>query len=229
VSDVSRELGRPAIAWVRTPWPLVLVLVISFVLLGIAARQTDAFQLDVRFTRWLQGLDWAPLRWGTDLTKWSMNGVPLTLGAIAVLLIFLFQGWRIDAMMLAVVIVVRLVNSGMKVLIASPRPTADLVEGAGESDTYGFPSGHASGALLVVGAIAWIISRHVTSPAWRAAIWVIATCWIVLTGIGRVYVGAHWPSDVVGAWLWSIAAMVVITWGTEKVRTREVAESRGAR
>lgn len=210
---------------VRTPWPLVLALVTSFVLLGIAAHRTDAFRPDVRFTRWLQGLDWPPLRWGTDLTNWSMSGVPLTLGAIAVVLLFLFQGWRIDALMLALVIVVRLVNSAMKAVIESPRPTSDLVQVVEDAENYGFPSGHASGAFLVVGAIAWIIARHVASPARRAVIWAAATGWIILTGIGRVYVGAHWPSDVLGAWLWSTAALILIAWGVEKVRQRAVAEA----
>jgi undecaprenyl-diphosphatase len=116
----------------------------------------------------------------------------------------------------------------LKSLIESPRPTSDVVEVTEEAENFGFPSGHASGALLVVGATAWIAARHVASPAWRIAIWTIAGAWIVLTGIGRVLVGAHWPSDVVGAWLWSVAAMVVTTWGTEKVRTREVDESEGA-
>ena len=41
----------------------------------------------------------------------------------------------------------------LKAVIESPRPTSDLVDVIEEADNFGFPSGHASGALLVVGAI----------------------------------------------------------------------------
>ena len=225
---MSRELGRPLRTWARVRWPLVLTLLVLFGMLGIAAHRTDAFGADVRFTRWLQGLDWRLLDWVAVATNWSMDGTPLTIGAAAIVLFLLARRWRIDAGMLAFVIAIRLVNSGLKSLIESPRPTPDLVEVIEEADNFGFPSGHASGTLLVVGATAWIMARHVRSPVWRVAIWTIAATWIVLTGIGRILVGAHWPSDVLGAWLWSVAVMVVVTWGTEKVRTREVAKSEGA-
>lgn len=211
--------------WERARLPLVFMLVGSFVLLGLAARRTDAFALDVRFTRRIQELDWRPLRWITDLTNWSMSGTPLTLGAITVVLILLIRGWQIDAMMLASVVLVRLLNSGMKALFASPRPTSDLVQVLEDADNHGFPSGHASGALLVVGAIAWIITRHLSSPTWRVVIWGLATIWIILTGIGRVYVGAHWPSDVLGAWLWSTGALILVAWGAEKARPRVTGKS----
>jgi undecaprenyl-diphosphatase len=225
---VNRDLGWPLRSWAGVRWPLVLTLLVLFSLLGIAAHRTDAFGTDVRFTRWLQGLDWRVLDWVADATNWSMSGTPLTICAIAFVLFLVARRWWIDAGMLTFVIAIRLVNSGLKSLIESPRPTSDLVEVIEEADNFGFPSGHASGALLVVGGTAWIMARHVTSSAWRIAIWTIAGAWIILSGIGRVLVGAHWPSDVLGAWLWSVAAMVVITWGTEKVRTREVAESEGA-
>jgi len=215
------------VRWARARLALVFWLLVTFVLLGIAAHRTVAFELDVRFTRWVQGLDWRPLRWATDFTNWAMSGMPLTIGAIAVVVLLLLQGWRVDAVMLAVVIAIRLLNSGLKAVIESPRPTPDLVKVSEHSQTFGFPSGHASGALLVIGAIAWIITRRVASPAWRVAVWVIAACWISLTGFGRIYVGAHWPSDVLGGWLWSAAALVLIAWGIEVVRSRQVAHSEG--
>jgi undecaprenyl-diphosphatase len=215
------------VQWTRARLPLVFMLMVTFLLLGMAASRTDAFELDVRFTGWIQRLDWRLLRWGTDLTNWTMSGRPLTIGAITVVLILLVRGWPIDAMMLASVILVRLLNSGMKAVFASPRPTSDLVQVVEDAKNYGFPSGHASGSLLVVGTIAWIITRHVASPIWRVVIWLIAAGWIILTGIGRVRVGAHWPSDVLGAWLWGMAVMILITWGFEWARARQAVDAPG--
>ena len=223
------ELGRPVWGWARVRWPLVALLLVAFAMFGVAANRTEAFGADVRITRWLQGLDWRLLDWAADATNWSMSGTPLTVFGIAVFAVLLALRWWIDAGMLAAVIAIRLVNQGLKTVIESPRPTSDLVEVIEDADNYGFPSGHASGALLVVGAITWIVNRHIASPGWRAAIWAVAGVWIVLTGIGRVRVGAHWPSDVLGAWMWSVAVMVLVTWVTEKARGKEFEESRRRR
>jgi len=184
-------------------------MLVAFVLLAFWARRQEVLPGDVRFTRWVQGRDWPLLETLTDATNWSMSGMPLTVGGLAFVGILLFRN-RIDAAVLTAALVVRLLNGLLKRLIDSPRPTAELVEVIEEADGFGYPSGHASGALLVVGALAWTMSRHLHRAEWRWLTWTIAAAWIVLTGIGRIRVGAHWPSDVLGAWLWSLPVLVLI-------------------
>jgi undecaprenyl-diphosphatase len=169
----------------------------------------------------VQGHDSRPLEWVTTATNWSMSGMPLSIGAVVVALGLLLRGWRQDAAVMALATAIRAVNSGLKEIVESPRPTPDLVRVTDHASGYGYPSGHAAGALLVVGALAWIVARHVESRAWRVVIWVAAGAWIVLTGAGRVRVGVHWPTDVLGAWLWSVPALMVITWAA--VRRRSLA------
>jgi undecaprenyl-diphosphatase len=112
---------------------------------------------------------------------------------------------------LAIATLGRLVNAYLKTVIESPRPTPELVRITDHSSGFGYPSGHAAGALLVIGAAAWIAARHTRDPARRRLIWLGAAAWILLTGVGRIYAGAHWPSDVIGAWLWSVPALVGLT------------------
>jgi undecaprenyl-diphosphatase len=193
-------------------WMIAVGMAMAFVVLAVGAHRVGAFAVDVRVTRWVQGHDSRPLEWVTTATNWSMSGTPLTIGAIVVALGLLLRGWRQDAAALALATAIRAVNSGLKEIVESPRPTPDLVRVTGHASGYGYPSGHAAGALLVVGALTWIVARHVKSRAWRAVIRVAAGAWIVLTGVGRVRVGVHWPTDVLGAWLWSIPALIVITW-----------------
>ena len=108
--QADEQFGWPVWGWASVRWPLVAVLLVAFVVFGVAASRTEAFGADVRFTRWLQELDWQVLDWSVDATNWSMSGTPLTVFGIAVFAALVALRWWVDAGMLAAVIAIRLVN-----------------------------------------------------------------------------------------------------------------------
>jgi membrane-associated phospholipid phosphatase len=73
--------------------------------------------------------------------------------------------------------------------------------------------------VLVIGACAWIAARHGESRWARTAIWEGAGLWIFVVGLARIMVGAHWPSDILGAWLWTIPVLIAIASAMDKWRT----------
>lgn len=87
------------------------------------------------------------------------------------------------------------VNDLLKEIFRTPRPDPAVVRviypesGGG----YAFPSGHAQGATVFWGAIAWQLKK-----AWA---WIAALIVIIAVGISRLYLGVHWPIDVVGGWV----------------------------
>jgi len=101
-------------------------------------------------------------------------------------------------------------NALTKVIVESPRPNAALgvfVDHARHS--YGFPSGHVYNDVLFYGVLA------IYAPYWagRRLAMVVRTAAlavIFLAGWGRMVVGAHWPSDVLGGYLWGIAALSLV-------------------
>ena len=81
-----------------------------------------------------------------------------------------------------------------------------------------FPSGHALQATAVWGMLAVLIAAGVTRPWTKALVWSAGAAVAVAVGASRVYLGAHWLTDVMGGWalggLW-LAALIVVARGVE--------------
>lgn len=92
-----------------------------------------------------------------------------------------------------------LLNSALKLIFQAERP--DLMPHLDTTLSYSFPSGHACGNMVFFGALAMLSGSRF---AWSAAIPVI-----VMIGISRVWLGVHWPSDVVCGWIEGIAILML--------------------
>jgi undecaprenyl-diphosphatase len=87
-----------------------------------------------------------------------------------------------------------LAESVLKIAVGRPRP---------EGPAYGFPSGHATAAAAYFGAVLYL--SEALRPKTRRVVRVVAVIMIVLVGIARVMLRAHWPSDVVGGFALGLA------------------------
>jgi undecaprenyl-diphosphatase len=97
-----------------------------------------------------------------------------------------------------------IINRVFKVLIARPRPTAELVGFAYRSDELSFPSGHVVFYVCYFGFL--FFAAYALLPRGtrrRRAALALAALPVLLIGLSRVYLRAHWPSDVLGAYLLS--------------------------
>jgi membrane-associated phospholipid phosphatase len=97
-----------------------------------------------------------------------------------------------------------LINTSLKLLISRPRPSSDLIPIYRDTITQSFPSGHVTFYVCYFGFlffVAYALLPH-GSLARRLAL-TITGLFVLLVGLSRVYLGAHWPSDTLGAYLWS--------------------------
>jgi undecaprenyl-diphosphatase len=85
------------------------------------------------------------------------------------------------------------------------------------SDGFSFPSGHASGSLLVYGMLACLVIRG-TAPRGHLPVAAMALVLVVFVGASRVLLQVHWFSDVLGGWAVAAAWMGLCIGGLEAVR-----------
>lgn len=86
----------------------------------------------------------------------------------------------------------------LKTLVSRARP--DVVRHLVEVDTMSFPSGHAMNSAIVYLTLGALLARSQQSRAIRVYLMVTAFALTLAIGFSRVYLGVHWPSDVVAGW-----------------------------
>ena len=109
-----------------------------------------------------------------------------------------------------------LLNLALKHLFHRQRPVLEnpLVT----LSSYGFPSGHTMGATIFYGALALIVSYSVRRWSWRFLVGWIAALAIALVGASRIYLGAHYFTDVIGAIAVGLAWLAFCWTGVETLR-----------
>ena len=101
----------------------------------------------------------------------------------------------------------------LKVLLARARPNP-LYEGA---EAFSFPSGHASQAMVIFGVVALLIAQGRGLRA-RVALYAAALLGAGLISGSRIYLGAHWPSDVAGGMLFGAAVVAGVAFFMDSQR-----------
>ena len=110
------------------------------------------------------------------------------------------SSWRPLLVLLAIAVGAIELERTIKLIVARPRPPAAWR--VFHETGWSFPSGHATHSTAVYGSVAYLATHiRVLGQRRRVAIWVTAIGACFLIGISRVYLGAHWPTDVIGGWI----------------------------
>ena len=152
-----------------------------------------------------------------------------SLGSIIVLAIitlsvsgYLFLARKYAAAWLMIVAVFGgiVLNDLLKSAFARPRP--DILYQAARVFTSSFPSGHAELSAITYLTAAALLAESQNS--FKIGLYFIAVSALltILIGVSRVYLGVHYPTDILGGWCigaaWALACWVLMTWLRRKVR-----------
>lgn len=210
IGEAQEEVAAARRSWYQTRrWGLILlavygILLALFTLLAVWVAYNPVLAIDVTITRAFQENQSPWLRYTMIAASFIGNVSALSLGLI-ILAAVLF--WMVDLRLEAIMVVVvsatsALLNWLIKLVVARPRPSASLVEIIQATSGQSFPSGHVMsyvafwGLLFSLGVILFRGKRW-----WHTALLIISALLVVLVGPSRIYLGDHWATDVLGAYL----------------------------
>jgi len=99
----------------------------------------------------------------------------------------------------------------LKLCFHRPRPEAFF--GLTDPPTYSFPSGHALTATCFYGVLAALLAGRLRRVAAKAGVWALAAALVALIGLSRVYMGVHYPSDVLAGYAAAVIWLAAVGTG----------------
>jgi undecaprenyl-diphosphatase len=128
---------------------------------------------------------------------------------VCVFIIFIRCNWKRAAILLTTTMAgAAILNFVLKVSFARARPVPFFDTPLPHS--YSFPSGHSLFAACFYGVLAWLIAAKIRKYPLKISIWTVAVLLILLIGLSRIYLGVHYPSDVLAGYAASIVWVLTI-------------------
>ena len=171
------------------------------VLLSVGAAVQDRFAGDLFLAGAIQDIKIAPFKETMEIAS-SIGWWPI-MGALT-LAFSVWALWRkqkAEGLVFGAALLAFGVNPVIKELVARPRPTDDLVLVWHRYDGMSFPSGHAYSAMVLFGLLYYLAPVIFPWRKYVGRVRVVFVLMIALIGLSRVYLGVHWPSDVLGGFL----------------------------
>jgi membrane-associated phospholipid phosphatase len=189
---------------------------------GDAIEDGAQFAFDKGVLLWARGgeMHGAPI--GPAWFKAAMLDVTALGGVTALVLIVLVvsgflalqRRWLTFGLVLGGTISGSVVVSVIKTLVGRARPT--ITDHLVQVSSLSFPSGHAANSAIVYLTMATLIDQIVEGRAARIYIMGVTAFLVAAIGFSRIYLGVHWPSDVLAGWafgaLWAIAWWAIGAW-----------------
>jgi undecaprenyl-diphosphatase len=229
MTRAQAELPEPE----RTPTPTVLMEATVLISLAVAVlslflfswianemREGDTARFDQVVRAWVH--QFASPGMTRAMTAISLLGYNLLIVELVIALaVFLFLRWRHAAGWLAVSVAGGLaLDLALKYAFHRSRPQPYF---GAAPHSYSFPSGHAVCSFCFYVVLAGLIAARTRSLALRVAVGIAAAVLVMAIGLSRIYLGVHYPSDVIAGYLaaavWVTTLLVLDRW---RVRRRRV-------
>jgi membrane-associated phospholipid phosphatase len=213
--QAAREVfsGQPGRTGQRYLAAVSVVALLAFIIDTFLVLNGRLIGFDLPVERAVQSFPWGPVAALMRLTNASGGWGQVVIGVVAVVGMFVVE--RRAGLLLALGAVASVIDSFLKVSISRHRPTTDLVAVLDPSKGFSYPSGHAVFFTWVFFMLAASLAPRVR-PSLRPILWGLAGALILIACLGRVWGGAHWPSDVIGGFLLALSWSAFVLWVPER-------------
>ncbi|MGH7579198.1 MAG: phosphatase PAP2 family protein [Gemmatimonadales bacterium] len=193
-----------------------------FVWLGYQIRMGEPPAFDLTVRNGLRSLETPALSnvmWAASVYAAPVRLLPLSLVAAAV---FLIRGWRRGALLVLVTLTgAALLDVGLKALFARARPQA-FFEYYPTPTSFSFPSGHALVATCLFGGITVLVTHRLETRVAQVLVWLGAVALVLLVGVSRIYLGVHYPTDVIGGFAVGVVWVTAVALGDRLAEHRRL-------
>jgi undecaprenyl-diphosphatase len=189
-------------------WWLVGVAAAAFIVLALLV--IGRFDPLLDFDSWVSQAAYSaalahPL-WRAVMAGITTTGSTTIIGPLATLacvILLICRRWRQAVFVAVAMIATTTARLAVVTLIGRPRPTERLAAVA----SYSFPSGHSTASAAAALVLVWVCWPLLHRRWSRLLLCGIAGAWAFAVGLSRVALVVHWPTDVVGAWLFVLVVV----------------------
>jgi undecaprenyl-diphosphatase len=182
------------------------------VALTVAAAMDDRLPGELRTVREIQGWGFPGDDLSRGIRRLTTTGLIIVLGVTLAVGLFV-GGRRQDALaLLLLMAALPLLQAGLKDLLDRPRPAPEEVEVRGDITSESFPAGHVMSPTVLYG---YVIYLALVVRGWSGLLVPAAALCagvLALTGLVNLWMGVHWPADVIGGYLWGVALLLAGIW-----------------
>lgn len=210
--DTPTVTGPERPASRRIPWPVAAAAALAALLLlilwlGHELAEGDGANIDRAIMLWMRvpghpdvpaGPAWLPSAM-RDVTALGSSTVLTFAVAAAAIFLALHKRMRSVALVLGATILGSVTITIIKALVSRARP--ELIDRLMVEVSHSFPSGHAANSAIVYLTLATLLFPVLPDRRVRAFVLGVALLLTGAIGVSRVYLGVHWPSDVVAGWV----------------------------
>jgi len=207
----------------------VIAAAVAFLVLFVLVWNVPYFTIDLTVTRAVQTISWTWFAVLMEIISYPGYG-PQAFAIVALIVVVLYAvglRWESAASLIA--------GAGgstadtvAKAIVHRARPSADIVHVVQMVSGYSFPSGHVVFYTAFFGFLMFLAYTLLKERvAWRSTAIFVFGFLVATIGISRIYLGAHWFSDVLGAYLlgslWLALSVYIYRWGKPRFFTRQPA------
>ena len=188
-------------------WIVFLASMIGFIMLSKAICTNKIFELDISIFKFIS--ENLTSDFMTKIAIFITNfGSAIFLILLSLVFLIIVKNKKIGVFVALNLEIEAWLNTLLKNIIERPRPFGinKIIENG-----FSFPSGHSMAAMAFYGFLIFLIFRYIKNKKLKWSLSILLSFLIVLIGLSRIYLGVHYLSDVIGAFLFSISYLIIYT------------------